>query len=112
MWFPTETLTFKSGDCTSFSILVACMFEKAGIKSAIGFFTNDTLGRHAMVLVRLHNLDGYPSRYYSDLTSFNLTTGEWIKIEPQCISLSDYSHNLDWMSYWSIVAASEVPYGA
>ncbi|MGQ9680290.1 MAG: transglutaminase domain-containing protein [Candidatus Bathyarchaeia archaeon] len=62
MWFPTETITFKSGDCTSFSILAACMFEKVGIKSAIGFFTNDTLGRHAIVLVRLDNLGGYPYR--------------------------------------------------
>lgn len=112
MWFPTETLTFKSGDCTSFSILAACMFEEVGIKSAIGFFTNGTLGGHAMVLVRLDNLGGYGYRYYSDLTSFDLTSGKWIIIEPQSSSLSDYSDNLDWVSYWSIVAASEVPYGA
>ena len=112
MWFPTETLTFKSGDCTSFSILAACMFEEVGIKSAIGFFTNSTLGGHAMVLVRLDNLGGYGYRYYSDLTSFGLTSGKWIIIEPQFSSVSVYSNNLNWVSYWSIVAANEVPYGA
>jgi len=44
MWFPCETLTFHSGDCTSFSILAAAMFEEAGIKTAIGFYYNQTMG--------------------------------------------------------------------
>ncbi|MCQ5374700.1 MAG: hypothetical protein NO515_06785 [Candidatus Methanomethylicia archaeon] len=111
MWFPTETLTFKSGDCTSFSILAACMFEKAGIKSAIGFFKHENES-HAMVLVRLDNLGSYSYSYYPSLTSYGLSAGKWIVIEPQFKSLSKYSSNLDWVMQWGLVAACEVPYGA
>jgi len=111
MWFPTETLTFKSGDCTSFSILAACMFEKLGIKAAIGFFTYQNEG-HAMVLVRLNDLESYGYVYHSSLTSYGLLTGRWIVIEPQFSSLSQYSSNLGLVQKWNIVAASEVPYGA
>jgi transglutaminase-like putative cysteine protease len=53
MWFPSETLTFKSGDCTSFSILAASMLEASGVKSAVGFFRNSKGEGHAMVLVYL-----------------------------------------------------------
>jgi len=112
MWFPTETLMYKSGDCTSFSILAACMFEKVGIKSAIGFFTSPD-GAHAMVLVHLNDLGGeYAYSYYDSLASYDLTPGRWIIIEPQYSSLSEYSNNLDWVQSWNIVAACEVIYGA
>ncbi len=111
MWFPTETLMYKSGDCTSFSILAACMFEKVGIKSAIGFFTNPD-GAHAMVLVHLNDLGGeYAYSYFDSLTSYDLSPGKWIIIEPQFSSLSEYSNNLDWVQSWNIVAACEVIYG-
>jgi acyl carrier protein phosphodiesterase len=111
MWFPTETLTFRSGDCTGFSILSSAMFEAAGIKSAVAFFTNSTLGGHAMVLVHLDNLGGYGYYYYSDLTSYGLASGKWIIIEPQNGSLDEQQSNLRWISWWSIVACAEVPYG-
>lgn len=112
MWFPCETLTFHSGDCTGFSILAASMFEEAGIKSAIGFFTNSTLGGgHAMVLVHLDNLDSHGYLYYSDLTSCKLMSGKWIIIEPQYTSLSEQDANLNRIGYWSLEACAEVPYG-
>jgi TolA-binding protein len=112
MWFPCETLTFHSGDCTGFSILAASMFEEAGIKSAIGFFSNSTIGEgHAMVLVHLDNLGSHSYRYYSDLTGYNLTGGKWIIIEPQCTSLAVQDANLNWIGYWTLEACAEVPYG-
>jgi hypothetical protein len=111
MWFPSETLTFRSGDCTSYSILAASMFEASGIKSAVAFFKNTKGEYHAMVLVYLQNLGGYGYSYYSDLTSYSLKTGRWIIIEPQFSSVSSYSSDLAWVSQWNIVAASEVPYG-
>lgn len=112
MWFPCETLTFRSGDCTSFSILAASMFEEAGIKSAVGFFTNSTLGAHAMVLVHLNDLDSHGYWYYSDLISYNLTSGRWIIIEPQYASLTEQdAHLYDWIGYWALTACAEVPYG-
>ena len=66
MWFPCETLNFRSGDCTSFSILAAAMFERAGIKSAIAFFTNSSMGAHTMVLVHIDNLCSHKYWYYDD----------------------------------------------
>lgn len=111
MWFPCETLTFRSGDCTAFSILAAAMFEDAGIKSAIGFFSNSTLGGHAMVLVHLDNLDSHSYWYYSDLTGYGLSSGKWIVIEPQYASLSEQDANMNWIGYWDLDACSEVSYG-
>lgn len=84
-----ETLTFHSRDCTSFSILAASMLEEAGTKTAIGFFTNSTLGGHAMVLVHLDSLDSHGNLYYSDLTSYKLTSSRWIIIETQYASLTE-----------------------
>jgi hypothetical protein len=110
MWFPTETLMYKSGDCTSFSILAACMFEKVGIKAAIGFFTYQDEA-HAMVLVRLDDLGDYGYCSFPSLTSYGLSASKWIVIEPQYSSLSQYSSNLDWVHQWGIVAACEVIYG-
>ncbi|MEM2904957.1 MAG: transglutaminase-like domain-containing protein [Candidatus Bathyarchaeia archaeon] len=109
MWFPCETLAFRSGDCTSFSILAAAMLEAAGIKAAVAFFTNSTLGGHAMVLVHLDNLGAYGYWYYGNLTGYGLTSGRWILIEPQYASLSQQDDA--WISYWSLKACAEVPYG-
>ena len=112
MWFPCETLTFRSGDCTAFSILAASMFEDAGIKSAVGFFSNSSLGGHAMVLVRLDDLGLYDYWYYGDLTSYGLASGKWIIIEPQFGSISEQAANLNWIGYWDLDACAEVPYGS
>ena len=109
MWFPSETLTYESGDCTSFSILAASIFEANGVTSAIGFFKNDKGEYHAMVLVHLDDLGSYSYSSYDDLTSYNLKQGKWIIIEPQQTSLSEYSST--WVSQWHLVAASEIPYG-
>jgi hypothetical protein len=113
-WFPCETLTFKSGDCTSFSILAASMFEKTGIESAIGFFTNSSLGGHAMVLVHMDDLGPYNYTCYGDLTGYGLTSGKWILIEPQASSLEQYGTLLNtWIKSWDtgMVASAEVPFG-
>jgi len=112
MWFPAETLAFRSGDCTSFSILESALFEMLGIKSAIGFFKNSEGEGHAMVLVHLDDLGEYGYRYYSDLTSYGLSAGKWIMIEPQYHSLSEQETNQDsWMPQWNILVAAEVDYG-
>ncbi|MEM3403965.1 MAG: hypothetical protein QXJ17_05490 [Nitrososphaeria archaeon] len=87
MWFPTETLTFRSGDCTSFSIIGAALFEMVGIKSAIGFFKNSEGEGHAMILIHLDDLEEYRYYYYPDLSSLGLSKGKWIIIEPQFNSL-------------------------
>jgi len=111
MWFPCETLTFRSGDCTSFSILAAALLERAGIEAAIAFFSNSTIGHHAMVLVNLDNLGPFGYWYYEDLTAYGLDSGRWIIIEPQCPSLSVHQSTLDWIGYWDLVACTEVPGG-
>ena len=111
MWFPCETLTFRSGDCTSFSILATALLERAGIEAAIAFFANSTIGHHAMVLVHLDNLGPYRYWYYEDLTDRGLTSGKWIIVEPQCTSLLGQQSRLDWIGYWDLVACSEVPGG-
>ncbi|MEM4140028.1 MAG: hypothetical protein QXG36_02890 [Nitrososphaeria archaeon] len=112
MWFPTETLAFRSGDCTSFSILEAALFEMVGIKSAIGFFKNSEGEGHAMILVRLDDLEGYQYYYYPDLTSLGLSKGKWIIIEPQYNSLYEQQLKQDnWIPQWKLIVAAEVPYG-
>lgn len=112
MWFPTETLTFRSGDCTSFSILVAALLEMSGVKSAIGFFENDEGDKHAMVLIHLKDLEGYSYYYYSDLTDWGLTAGRWIIVEPQFSSLSEQEQFQEsWIPQWNLIAVAEVPYG-
>jgi len=111
-WFPTETLTFRSGDCTSFTILEAAMCEKSGVKAAVGLFMNKTLESHAMLLVHLENLDGYRYYAFDDLASYGLSKGRWIIVEPQYPSLADQEELQDaWIPQWSLVAATEVPYG-
>jgi len=111
MWFPCETLTFRSGDCTSFTTLTTALLERAGIEAAIAFFANSTMGHHAMVLVRLDDLGPYRYWYYEDLTDRGLASGKWIIIEPQCAPLSGQQSRLDWIGYWDLVACAEVPGG-
>lgn len=112
MWFPCETLAFRSGDCTAFGILAAAMLGKTGIKTATGFFSNETMGGHCMVLVHLEKLDPYGHYYYEDLTNYGLASGKWIEIEPQYVSLEEQQENMKtWFPHWSIVACAEVPYG-
>jgi len=114
MWFPTETLAFRSGDCTSFSILESALFEMAGVTSSVSVFRNDQGDGHAMILVHLEDLGvGKHYYYYPDLTSYGLSEGKWIIIEPQFDSLSQQQSKQDqWIPQWKIVAAAEVPYGA
>jgi len=113
MWFPTETLTFGSGDCTSFSILIASLFEMVDIKSAIGFFFNDQGDAHAMVLINCEELPNYTTWGFDDLTSYGLSSGRWIIIESQYSSLADQEkYQDDWIPQWNLEVASEVKYGA
>ncbi len=102
---PVETLAFKSGDCDDFAILVAALFEKAGIDSAIGFFRSGDIA-HVMVLVHLDNLGSYGYWYYSDLTGNGLSAGKWIKIEAQ--RTIGNQHDPSWFEQWSIRVAAEV----
>jgi hypothetical protein len=111
--FPTEVLTFGSGDCTGFTVLAACLFEEVGIQTATGYFTStESEEGHSMVLVHLDDLGTYAYSYFSDLTGKGLSSGKWIVIEPQDGSLSAYSNNLEWVNSWLLNSASEVPYGA
>lgn len=102
---PWETLAFQSGDCDDFSTLASALFELAGIDSAIEFVKNSANNCHAMVLVKLNDLGPYGYYYYSDLTSYGLSAGNWIVIEPQ-MSI-DQQHDSTWMSQWSIMAAAD-----
>ncbi|MEM1558605.1 MAG: transglutaminase domain-containing protein [Thermoproteota archaeon] len=102
---PLETLSFRSGDCDDYAILVATLFEKAGINSAIGIFTNGTID-HAMVLIHLYNLSPYGFHYYQDLTDIGLSPGRWILIEPQATIGRQYDP--DWFNQWRLQAAAEV----
>jgi len=113
MWFPAETLTFGSGDCTSFSILIASLFEMVDIKSAIGFFLNDQGDAHAMVMINCEELPNYKTWGFDDLTSYGLSSGRWIIIEPQYISLAEQEkYQDDWIPQWNLEVVSEVKYGA
>jgi predicted transglutaminase-like cysteine proteinase len=103
---PWETLAFRSGDCDDFSTLVAALFQLAGIDSAMEFVRNSANDGHAMVLVKLDDLESYGYYYYSDLTSYGLGPGQWIVIEPQ--STIDQQDVSSWMSQWNIIAAAEV----
>lgn len=112
MWFPTETLTFRSGDCTSYSILVAALLEMVDIKSAIGFFLNDQGDGHAMVLINSETLGEYKCWYFQDLTDHGLSSGRWIIIEPQYSSLSEQeTYQDEWIPQWDLEVAAEVKYG-
>ena len=106
--FPTETITFRSGDCDDFSILAATLFEEVGIDSAIGFFENtSTNSYHCMVLVHLSDLGSYGSWGYSDLTNMGLSSGKWTTIEPQRAIINQ--NDATWFQQWSLIVASEIP---
>ncbi len=103
---PVETLSLKSGDCDDYSILAAALFKMADIDSAIAYFEKEG-AHHAMVLVKLDELDNYRYYLYADLTYYNLDSGTWILIEPQ----KDISNQGDdTMANWSIYAAAQVEY--
>jgi len=102
---PVETLAFKSGDCDDYAILVATLFERAGIDSAIGLFRSGDIS-HAMVLVHLDNLRPYGYWSYSDLTGNGLQAGRWIMIEAQ--RMIERQHDPSWFEQWSIRVAAEV----
>ena len=106
--FPSETLTYKTGDCDDFSILTAALFEYKDIESAIGFFDSAYYDyAHCMVLVQLNDVIGFDYYYYDDLTEYGLSPGRWIMIEPQS-SISDQSDR-SWFEKWEIYAAAEIP---
>ena len=106
--FPTETITFRSGDCDDFSILAATLFEEASIESAIGFFENTSENAaHCMVLVHLPDLGNYGYWYYSNLTSYGLSEGKWIILEPQADISAQRNENL--IEKWTINVAAEIP---
>jgi hypothetical protein len=101
---PMETLGFLSGDCDDYAILAAALFEAVGIDSAVGFFNNGS-SSHAMTLVHLDDISPYGCWYYSNLTSYGLQAGTWLKIEPQATIENQMT---DWVHQWSIEAAAEV----
>lgn len=107
---PVETLTFKSGDCDDFAILAATLFEAVEIEVAIAEFVNkDPQGSkqyHCMILVHLDKLEGYGYWYYSDLTSWGLSSGKWIIIEPQRTIDRQYDEN--WFNQWRLISLSPV----
>jgi hypothetical protein len=96
---PVETLTFRSGDCDDFAILVSALFELVGLDSGIVFLTNDEGDGHAMSLLHLDDLGGYGYYYYSDLTNQGFQEGNWIIIEPQ--SSIHNQGDAEWMEQWS-----------
>ena len=104
--FPVETITFRSGDCDDFTILAATLFEKVGIESAIGSFKNENVG-HYMVLVNLPDLGDYECWFYDDLTTYGLSDGKWIILEPQ--SIIENQHEEDWIQKWDLTTAYEIP---
>ena len=105
--FPTETLTYRSGDCDDFSILAAALFEYAGIESAIGFFESEYEEyAHCMVLIKLSDLGEYSFYYYDNLVDFGLSDGEWFILEPQN-SISEQAER-NWFERWDLYAAAEV----
>jgi len=104
---PWETLSFGSGDCDNFSILVAALFELAGIDSAIAsYYQQDSDYGHATVLIHSDDvsLNGIPS--YSNLTVLGLSEGKWIIIDPQ--STIEEQHDSTFFSKWHIRAATDV----
>jgi uncharacterized coiled-coil protein SlyX len=104
---PVETLSLRSGDCDDYSILVSCMLEIVDVWTAICFLEDGTSG-HAMVLVHLDELEGYPYVYYDDLTDLGLCEGRWILIEPQTTIDQQYGEH---MTKWNLYLAREPDIG-
>jgi hypothetical protein len=106
--FPSETLSYKTGDCDDFSILAAALLEYEDIQSAIGFFESDYYEyAHCMILINLNDLEGYEYYFYDDLTGYGLSNGRWIILEPQS-KISDQSER-SWFEKWDIYAIAEIP---
>jgi len=103
---PVETLAYGSGDCDDFAALVAALFERLGVESAIAFFANDEGEGHAMNLVRMDDLEDYGYYYYNDLTGQGLDSGRWIIIEPQ--ALIDDQYDPQWLEQWNLKVATEI----
>ena len=106
--FPTETITYRTGDCDDFSILAAALFEVVDIESAIGFFEDDAEEYlHCMVLVKMNDLGDYGYYYYDDLIDFGLSEGKWIVLEPQADISEQAEENL--IEIWNLYVADEIP---
>jgi len=103
--FPLETLTLKSGDCDDFSILVAALFKRVGINSAIAFFKSRT-GREGHAMVLFQSKESLPFYSYNDLTQFDLEWGKWYLIEPQ--KRFDGQNDLSLVNKWIIESAASV----
>jgi len=58
--------------------------------------------------VHLNDINGTGYAYYEDLTSFDLSPGKWIKIEPQ--GTIDRQGDEDWIRQWNIKMAIEIDY--
>jgi hypothetical protein len=101
---PLETLNL-SGDCDDFSILVAALFRRVGINSAIASFKSKTGGpHHAMVLFQ--SKESLPCYSYSDLSQFELEQGRWYLIEPQ--ERFDKQNDPESFEKWIIEAAASI----
>lgn len=106
--FPSETLSYKTGDCDDFSILAAALFEYEDIESAIGFFESEYHDyAHCMILIKLNDLEGYNCYYYDDLTDYEISEGRWIILEPQ--SNINNQAERSWFEKWDIYAIAEIP---
>ena len=96
---PMETLGLKSGDCEDYAVLAGALFELVDIQSAIALSDD-----HAIVLVRIDNLGTHGHLYYDDLTSYDLSSGRWILIEPQ----ARIEQQLDALGDFNLNVASEI----
>jgi hypothetical protein len=101
---PVEVLDLKSGDCDDYSILVAALFERVGIDSAVGTFENDNHDLHAMVLIRLDDVD-FEYWFWDNLTDYGLQSGRWIHIEPQRTIEEQGNHDMD---QWTLISTCEI----
>ncbi len=103
---PWETLAYRSGDCDDYSILVASLFELAGVDSAFACVNNSEGTDHALVLVHLEDLGSYDYISFQNLTDFGLSEGQWIQIEPQ--HTIDLQFDFEGKTEWLLQAAEEV----
>lgn len=103
---PVETLSLGSGDCDDYSTLAAALLEAVGVESAVAIFKDAEENYHYMVLIHLNDLGIYNYTYYDDLTTYGLSPGRWIVIEPQY--LIERQGYLQWFNRWSLEAAAEV----
>lgn len=95
MRFPTETLTFRTGQCTGFPVFAVDMYEAAGLKKNGQFIQK----RHAR---RVRHSPGSPDdletchcAYYLLLMSRNLTGRKLILIELQPRSFSGNEQDIN-----------------